>query len=106
MIHALPQAQYGATHVREGQWRINRAAQTATVELQPGTLDGDGNFVAHPRIGWTESRIGPDRWADFVAYCESWDAEDRPLATLALSCALEYMALVDAGMRTLPEPAE
>jgi hypothetical protein len=106
MIHELPQAQYGATHVREGSWRINRAAQTATVELQPGTLDGDGNFVAHPRIGWTESRIGPDRWADFVAYCESWDAEDRPLATLALSCALEYMALVDMGMRQLPEPAE
>jgi hypothetical protein len=104
IIHELPQAQYGATHVREGVWRISRAAQTATVELQPGTMSGDV-FVPHPRIGWTESRIGPDRWADFVAYCEAWDAHDRPRATLALSCALEYMSLVEAGLRPL-EAAE
>lgn len=102
MIHALPQEQYGATHVREGGWRIDRTAQTMVVELEPGTVDAGGEFVPHPRMNWTESRIGPDRWEDFVSFTDSeFDAGDRPKATLALSAALEYMTLVDAGMRPL-----
>lgn len=105
MIHALPQPQYGATHVREGQWRINRESQSATVELQPGTLDAEGNFVPHPVIGWRESRIGPDRWDDAGAYVQvEFVAGERPKMTAALSGLLEYMALVDAGYRPLPEP--
>jgi hypothetical protein len=102
LIHELPQPQFGATHLIEGQWRINREAKTITVELQPGTLQ-DGVFTPHPRIGWTGSRIGPDRWADYVTYCETWDAAGRPRATAPLSCALEYMMLVEAGVRPLPE---
>jgi hypothetical protein len=104
IIHELPVPQFGATHVLENRFCINRVTRTVIVEVRPGTVvpGGDGEpdevFVPHPVIGWVEKTIGPEHWDGWLAYCETWDAGDRPRATLALSCALEYMTMLDMGL--------
>lgn len=107
IIHELPVPKWGCTHVGEGAVRFNRSTGTGlSIELLPGTMEG-GTFVKHPVIGWTDqlSRIGADRWADYVAFTENeFVPGDRPKATLWISAALEYCSLVDLGLRPLPEP--